>query len=303
MTLAAVRGGKIAAPVRVFLFGVEGVGKSTFAAGAPSPIFLGPEDGTHHLDVKRFPPPATWAEVFEALAVLEHEAHDFKTLAIDTVDWIEPLVWRAVCEAGGWASIEDAGYGKGYVKALDEWRRMLSALERLRATKRMHVVLLGHSQVKLYKNPEGDDFDRYALKLHDKAGGLLKEWSDVVLFANYETFAAKDQKTKRVRGVSSGARLIYTNRTAAYDAKNRYNLPDSLPLSWADFFEAVERRETAPATDLRAAIEQKIGELHGDVAKKAMEALARAGADAEKLAQLNSWVNAQTTTTPKEEAK
>jgi hypothetical protein len=289
MTLASVRGGKITAPLRVLLYGVEGVGKSTFAAGAPAPIFLGPEDGTHHLDVQRFPPPESWEEVVEAVRVLTSDPHDFRSLVIDTVDWLEPLVWQQVCDGANVESIEDFGYGKGYVKALDTWRVLLAALERLRAARKLHVVLLAHSQIKTFKNPEGEDFDRYTMKLHDKAGGLLKEWSDCVLFANHEEFAQKDSKTKRVRGISTGVRLIYTQRHAAYDAKNRYDLPESLPLAWEDFAAAVEKREPSDPAKLRVAIEEKIKLLTTPLAKEAANALGRAGVDAVKLAHLHNW--------------
>jgi hypothetical protein len=293
MRLDALVKGKQQAPIRVLLFGVEGIGKSTFGADAPSPIFLGAEDGTSQLDVTRFPQPSAWTDVLDAVRTLQNEEHSFKTLVLDTVDWAEPMLWSHICKRDGQESIEAYGYGKGYQAALDEWRIFLAALERLRAAKGMHVLLLAHSAIRPFKNPEGEDFDRYELKLNAKAGGLLKEWCDAVLFANFETFASKDSKTKRVRGVSTGARLIYTERRAAYDAKNRYGLPDQLPLSWADFFAAVQSGQPADPGTLIAEIERKAKQVGGDLEKKAAEGLKRAGTDATKLAQLNNWMSAK----------
>lgn len=298
MTLAAVTKTASQAPPRILLYGVEGIGKTTFAAKAPNPIFVGPEDGTGRITVARFPLPETWGEVLEAVATLEREKHDFKTLVLDTLDWLEPMLWRKVCadgdKDGPKANIEEFGYGKGYQVALDGWRDLLARLERLRASRGVGAIFLAHSQIRLFKNPEGEDFDRYELKLNAKASGLIKEWSDAVLFANHETFANKDKKTKRVRGVSTGARLIYTQRTAAYDAKTRYELPESLPLDWDEFASALKAGKSAEPDRLIAEIERKIADLASeDLKDRARAALGRAGKDAEKLSQLNNWLNAK----------
>ena len=292
MTLASVVRGKLQQPIRVVLYGVEGIGKSTFGASAPSPIFLGAEDGTAQLDVARFPKPESFADVFEAIRVLGTSEHDFKTLVVDTLDWLEPIIWAHICERDKQENIEAYGYGKGYQTALDEWRKVLAALERLRQAKGMHLVLVAHSWVKSFKNPTGDDFDRYEMKLHAKAGGLVKEWADAVLFANYETYAHKDEKTKRVRGVDTGARLLFSERRAAWDAKNRYSLPESLPLSWADFEAAVNAAHVAPTVDLRAEITRKAKELGEDTESKVLIALEKAGDNAQHLAVINNRLNA-----------
>lgn len=283
--------GKLKQRLRVTLYGPEGVGKTTFGAAAPKPILLGAEDGSASLDVTRFPTPTSWEDVLEAIRVLATESHDFETLVVDTLDWVEPLIWAHVCKRDGEVNIESYGYGKGYTAALDEWRRLLNALERLRVVRPMHVVLLAHSWIRPFKNPAGEDYDRYELKLNAKAAGLVKEWSDAVLFANWETYAKKDER-KRVRGVATGARLIYTERTAAYDAKNRSNLPPELPLSWADFEAGLAAGEVAKPEDLRAEIERKAKELGGDVEKAVLATLAKAG-DAASLALINNRVNAR----------
>lgn len=293
MILANLVKGRQAAPLRVLIAGTDGIGKSTFAATAPAPIFLGTEDGTAQLDVTRFPSPESWDDVREALRTLTSEEHDFKTLALDSLDWLEPLIWDHICRRDGQTTIEGYGYGKGYAAALDEWRAFIADLERLRRAKAMHIVMIAHAWIKPFRNPEGDDFDRYELKLNAKAAGLLKEWSDAVLFANYETLAVRDDKTKRIKGVSTGARLIHTVRTAAWDAKNRFSLPETLPLSWADFFAATEIREAADPAEMIAAITENAARLPEDQAAKATAALTRAGKDATKLMQLNNWVLAK----------
>lgn len=296
MTLAAVTRGRLVQPLRVLLYGLEGVGKSTFGSNAPSPVFLGPEDGTANLDIARFPEPHTWPEVFEALSALgSGPEHEYRTVVLDTLDWLEPLCWRHVCAKAGKPDIEAFGYGKGYLAALDEWRLLLSALDALRRGRGMHVVLLAHAQIKPYKNPEGDDYDRFTLKVNDKAGGLCKEWCDAVLFANYETFAVKASKDdRRAKGVGSGARFVHTARRPAFDAKNRFDLDERLPLDWATFLAQVTERGPAAAQSLRARCEAGIARLReagSDIAEKAAVYLAeKAGTDLSRLSQLENRI-------------
>lgn len=294
MTLAAVSSGKQAKAWRILLYGTEGVGKTTFASQCPAPIFLGVEDGSAHLDVARFPSPQSWLEVREAVQQLIDGPHEYKTLVVDTVDAAEPLLWahivrRDTTSKQPLSSIEDYGYGKGYQVALDEWRSFLAQLERLRE-RSVNVLLLGHSLLRTFKNPEGEDFDRYELKLHAKSAGLLKEWADAVLFANYETIASKDARTRRVRGVSTGVRLLHTVRTAAFDAKNRMNLPDSMVFDYAEFSSLLGGQSAAA---LLEAIQAKAAGLSTDLREKVTAAISRANGSTEKLAQLNTWINAQ----------
>jgi hypothetical protein len=295
MTLGAVVKGKQPHPLKVTIHGPGGIGKSTFGASAPAPIFIGAEDGTGNLDVARFPKPETFAEVFEAVRTLAEDQHDYQTLVIDSLDWLEPMIWRDICRRADATSIEEVGggYGKGYTAAVDEWRRLLAAIERLQTTKRMHVVLIGHTQVKNFKNPEGPDYDRYILKLNEKAAGLIKEWSDALLFAKYERVAHTDKKTKRVRGVDTGARLIFTEERAAYDAKNRYSLPESLPLSWNDFFASVQAARVAEPSALREEILRKAAELGPEIEAVVKETVVKAGDNAQQLALINNRVNAR----------
>lgn len=295
MSLQALVKGRQQQPVRVMVHGPEGVGKSTFAAGAPKAIFLATEDGTAQLDITRFPSPRSWTEVLDAVRLLTLETHDFQTLVIDTLDWLEPLIWEHLCRESKVSGIEEVGggYGKGYTAAVDQWRVLVASLEALRRAKPMHVVFLAHSSIKTFKNPEGEDFDRYELKLNLKAGGLLKEWCDAVMFANYETLTHKDARTKRFRGVSTGERTLSTERTAAFDAKNRYSLAESIPLSWADFYAGVQAQDAAKSGGLTSEVQGKLPALGEAERARAVAALARAGADTGLLTKLNQWCDKQ----------
>lgn len=292
MTLASVTKGKQEILYRITEFGPEGTGKTTFAAGAPSPIFLPTEDGTAHLDVARLPRPETLEDVFDALRMLATEEHDYRTLVIDTLDHLEPIIWAKCCKDDGVQTIEDVGggYSRGYNVALDHWRRLLAALEYLQRTKRMHLILVAHSHIKNFKNPEGPDYDRYQLMLHDKAAGLIKQWSDDVLFVRQEVLVHKE-KHKAAKGVGIGQRVIHTQRSAAFDAKNRHGLPSELPLSWEDFNAAARAGRVAEPEVLREEIQRKAGQLAPELQKAIAETTKKAGDDSQKLALVLNRVN------------
>lgn len=246
--LTGIRRGKIAAPFKALIYGVEGIGKSTFGAESPAPIFLCAESGTENLDVDRLPEPKKWSDVLASIAALSSEPHDYQTLVVDTLDWLEPLVWDHVCEANKWRSIEDPGYGKGYVAALNEWRLFLRQLEGLRASRRMNVLLLAHSLVRRVNPPDMEPFDRYSLKIHEKAASLVREWCDAVLFARFEVVTSKAKDARVAKGYSTGERELRTVYTASYDAKNRWGLPDPVPLNYGAVM-AAKQGEASPAAE------------------------------------------------------
>jgi hypothetical protein len=229
-------------PPRILIHGVAGVGKTTFAADANAPVFVQTEDGLGTLATSHFPLARTFEDVIDALAALYTESHDFKTVVVDSVDWLEPLVWGRACRDNGWASIEDAGYGKGYVAALNLWRQYIDGLNALRDDRGMTVIQIAHTDIKRFDSPEHDPYDRYVIKLHTRAAALLQEHSDLVLFANYRISTVKadvgfNKKVNRAMG--SGERVIHTAERPAFLAKNRYGLPDTLPLDWQSFIQAM----------------------------------------------------------------
>ena len=222
--------GRITRPQKAVIYGPEGVGKSTLASLTPAPVFLDTEGGTHHLDVIRLDAASTWDEITAAVAQLAKAQHPFKTLVIDTADWLEKRLSEHLCRKANKDSIEDFGYGKGWVLLTEEFARFLNSLDTL-LTRGMNVVFLAHSTVKKFEAPDqAGSYDRFELKLSKQVAPLLKEWADLVLFANYVTRIAEKDSGK-TRGVGGKERVLYATHAAAYDAKNRHGLPDKLPFS------------------------------------------------------------------------
>ena len=226
----AVSRGRINRPQKVVAYGPEGVGKSTLASQTPDPVFLDTEGGTHHLDVVRLDSTSTWDEITSAIAQLAKGGHGFKTLVIDTADWLEKRLIEHLCRKHSKDSIEDFGYGKGWVILAEEFARFLGSLDALLG-QGMHLLFLAHSQVRKFEAPDqAGSYDRFELKLSKQVAPLLKEWADVVLFGNYVTKIAEKDNGK-LRGVGGKERVLFTTHTAACDAKNRHGLPDKLPFT------------------------------------------------------------------------
>jgi hypothetical protein len=275
--IGAIKSGQLRSSLRHLFYGPEGVGKSSLAADAPKPLFIDVEGGADNIDVARYMfrdedgghVPRSYAEVTAAIDDLDRQPGPRpRDARARHVDALEALVHRHVCEVNGKTSIEEFGFGKGYQVALDEFRRLLSLLDAVRA-KGMQVVLLGHAIVKTFKNPEGEDYDRYQLRVHDKTGGLIKEWCDVVGFIRFDGGAAKlkgdASQAKRARGWATGDRLVHLARDAAWDAKSRLSMPAEIKLDiahpWAPFAAAEAGSRNASVETLAAQITAELDRI------------------------------------------
>ena len=225
--------GPVRTGIKVGIYGTEGVGKTTFAANFPGAVFIDTEGSTRHMDVARFDPPEDLKDVLEQLDYVVGHPDEIGTVVIDTVDWLEKFIFRAVCEEKKIQNIEDLGYGKGYVFAKQKLQGLLELLDLI--TKRgIHVVLVCHSIIRKFELPdEMGSYDRYMLKLNEKnIAPLVKEWVDMLLFVNYRTDIVTDADGKTKKGKGGQKRIMYANHSACWDAKNRFGLPDEMPFDY-----------------------------------------------------------------------
>lgn len=258
-----IKRGRQARAQKCVIYGPEGVGKSTLASNLPSPVFIDTEGSTSQLDVARVEA-HSWREFTGALAEI-HKMQEFQTVVVDTIDWAEKLATADLLQRTGKASIEDFGYGKGWVQVAEEITRLLASLDQIvRGGK--HVVLLAHSKVSRFAAPDlQGEHDRYELKLSKQCSPLVKEWADAILFLNFKTRVVEVDGKKK--GLGGKERVINTSHTAAYDAKNRHGLPeqvDATAQALAPIF--------APAPRL-ATQEHLLDLLLGDISQQATEYL------------------------------
>lgn len=224
---------KHSAPPRLLIHGVEGVGKSSFAAQLPNPIFINIEDGLGGIEANAFPVPETFEQVIEQLDAIGEGHYPCDSVVIDSIDWLQELIFEHTARIGGQPDIEAFGYGKGYVKAMDDWSSVLMRLEALRDQGKI-VCLLAHSQVKTFNSPITDSYDTYGIKLHKTSAGKLSEWADIVGFAIFEVFTKTEKggfNKETKKGVGTGKRILHVNERPAFSAKNRYGIEGEIELS------------------------------------------------------------------------
>ena len=234
--LSGIITGKTPSPPRLLVYGQEGIGKSTFGASFPAPIFVQTEDGLANIGPARFPLAESFDNVATSLDVLINEKHDFKTLVIDSLDWLERLIWDKVCLDYKVKSIEALGYGKGYVVALNYWREVIDRVERLHDQK-MIILLLAHAVSEDYTDAEIANIKRFTPRLHKSARSLVMEYVDAALLATRQFGAAKGE-------IGNNPRILRTDAAPTQAAKNRYSLPPVVSLDASTLLTLIQQSQS-----------------------------------------------------------
>lgn len=239
--------GMLYTALKIVIYGIEGVGKSTLSAMFPQALYIDTEGSTKALDVARFEPPKDWPGILEMIQYVIDHPDTCKTLVLDTADWTEKLAIDWLCRKNRWNSIESPGYGKGYTLVAEEFARLLNLLDKV-VEKGIHVVVIAHAQLRKVELPdEMGAFDKYELKTSKKVAPLIKEWADMVLFCNYKTTVVNVDGKNKAKG---GQRVMYATHTPHWDAKNRFGLPDEMPLEYSAIKHVVERTAARKETGL-----------------------------------------------------
>lgn len=243
--MLSITKGKTARAMKVVVYGSEGIGKSTFAADAPDPLFIDTEGSTAHMDVRRIEKPETWEELVDIVKEVAVTPDICKTLVLDTADWAEQLCVSHICQKYKQPSIESFGYGRGYVYLSEEFALLLRALDQVIAAG-IHVIITAHAKMRKFEQPdEQGAYDRWEMKLSKHVAPLLKEWCDMLLFLNYRTYVVTTEtNAKKAQG---GKRVMYTSHHPCWDAKNRQDLPEELPLDFKTIAHLFSLTPTAEA--------------------------------------------------------
>ena len=227
--------GKIPGAIKCCMYGVEGIGKSTLASQFPDPLFIDTEGSTAQLDVKRLPRPNDWTELLSQVDWVCGHPDSCRTLVLDTADWAEALCITHVCAASKKDGIESFGYGKGYTYVAEAFGLLIDKLENVRK-KGIHIVITAHAVIRKFEQPdELGAYDRWSMKTSKQVAPLIREWVDALLFLNYKTLVVNVDNQGAAKGrnkAQGGMRVIYTTHNNCWDAKNRFGLPEELPLQF-----------------------------------------------------------------------
>ena len=226
--------GVVKTPLKVIIYGTEGVGKTTLASKFPKPLFIDAENGSGALNVARYPYPTSWQMLMSEVQEFLNNPQGYKTLVIDSIDWAEAKAIEMICAGMKVNGIEDIGWSKGYTYLNEEMGRLLNLLTEV-INRGVNVVLIAHMVIRTITKPEETgSYDRYELKLKQAKNGnncqLVKEWADLILFCNYREFLVADKTTGKKKATGGKERIMYTEHAATWDAKNRFGLPEVLPL-------------------------------------------------------------------------
>lgn len=242
-------------PMKVLIYGVEGIGKTTFASKFPDPIFIDTEGSTGFINARKLPNPTSWTMLLDELEDIKSDPRG-KTLIIDTLDWAERLAKKYLMDKNKWAAIDSTNYGSRYVALSDEIGKLLNKLTEIKDVG-INVVLTAHAETKKHELPdEMGQYDKYTLKLEKRDAGLAKEWADMILFFNYKTTIISDSKSNSKKA-TGGQRVMYTTHKPAWDAKNRLGLPDELPIDFETIRELFEAKTGMGTTQIKSESTQK----------------------------------------------
>lgn len=240
--LMNISSGKVPKAQKVVLYGVEGIGKSTFASQFPNPLFIDTEDSTLHMNVQRFDKPTSWTMLLQQVEFVKQNK-PCQTLVIDTIDWAEEICKRHLMAQGKWTDSSN-DYGAKYIALSKEFGNLLNKLSDV-IDQGIHVVVTAHAWLRKKEEPdEMGAYDRYELKLEKKTAPLVKEWADMVLFANYKTIVITDSKTNSKKA-TGGQRMMFTTHRPAWDAKNRMGLADELPFDYGQIAQIINEATMA----------------------------------------------------------
>lgn len=248
--LGSVIKGKVFAPPRVLVYGIDGIGKSTFATQAPKAIFIQTAKDLEQLGPARLPVCNSYAEVIAQLTAVATEPHDYQTVVLDHITRLEELIWAKLANQAGKRTVQEIGGGfrRGEKSALVEWQEVITLLERC-VSRGMAVILTAHQGKEDAGNPEYPMLKVIGPSIDKDASALIRKWVDATLFltrrmvVNTVGQGIMEKPIAKPVGSDGGERIMICTGSPMLHAKNRYDIPNEIPFppkgSWDLFMQYV----------------------------------------------------------------
>ena len=225
--------------LRIIIYGVHGIGKTTLAAKLPNSLFLDFEDGTHGLEVDKISSadlPKSYAEMKGLIEELKRDHQGYERIVIDTADKFEANLAAKLAEE---KKVEDVfavnDFGRTIAVHKSGMASVLDALTELVKTG-MDVVVLAHETSRKVEPLENRDttgtYDHHEMKRSKTVSPVFMEWADVAIFCAYKTFLVSGEKKNDKAHVEGGKRWCFASYSNDWDAKQRtgINLPEDCSL-------------------------------------------------------------------------
>jgi hypothetical protein len=162
---------------------------------------------------------------------------------------MEQLCFKYHCKeyfADDWTSKGFFSYYAGPTGAAQkDWPEFIEKLEMLRESGK-NVILIAHSQVKQFENPDGPNYERYTPFLDKRIWAATHRWAPCIFFYQFQVDVQKIGIKHKAKS-DTERRLICTVHSSSYDAKNRYGLDpiihagESGKDAYQAFYEAYEK--------------------------------------------------------------
>jgi AAA domain len=257
--------GVLMRPQVMVIYGPNGCGKTTLASEFENPVIVDLENGSGFLskvsriEAKDIP---DYAALKAVITEILTEAHDFKTLVIDSLESLEALLSTYICKKEAVTSIEAIPYGKGYIYMREEIEALMRLLQSVRDKRQMNIVLVGHAAVKVFNDPSKNvSFDRYQLRLNEKCAAVVKDLADSIYFVTYRFDTRQDKGDKKAKAFGTSERVIFTEWQPAYDAKSRYPVPFEVPYTLDNVKATIQALKPKDATSVLEECEHLVKQI------------------------------------------
>jgi len=214
-------------PAIITVYGKAGIGKSSIAKLCNS-VYIDIEGSISQLEVAKTSKVKNYKEVFQAFRLIAES--EYSTVVVDTLDALEVLGVKQICEENGWQSLADGDFGQGYEKLKTLIGEFIGACKKLKEDYKKNVILVAHEKVSRIGDPTASDsYESINTNLDKRVNDLVHSLCDAVLYMTLNKVEKKN-KVGKLEMLTDGSRCVMATPNTKYLAKNRFGWPAVMPM-------------------------------------------------------------------------